>query len=284
MTQEREEPTVSYQYVRIDGQRVEVHVAAAYLRLKADFEKAFPGVTLLITSGTRTAAEQKKLRDAYLAGKGGLAAPVGRSNHEETGPRGPRALDIRDSGRDPGVTRFGTVRAKWLRKNAASHGFDPAGYWFSQVEPWHYEFTGKVGGSAPTPAGNGGTPVETGDEFMAKIDDLWQRWQPGESGVKSAGDLYLLFAEMVKNVRTAATDAAKATWATTVNRDGGKVSALQELADAKTLGMQNSKKLDELLKRPVASLTDAQLDALADKVALSIAPAVLDQMSKRLAS
>lgn len=140
------------------------------------------------------------------------------------------------------------------------------------------------------PAGTGGTPVENGDEFMAKIDDLWQRWQPGEAGVKSAGDLYLLFAEMVKNVRTVATDAAKATWATPVSRDGGKVSALQELADSKTLGMQNSKKLDELLKRPAASvsLTDAQVDALAakvgEKVALAIAPAVLDLMAKRLQS
>jgi hypothetical protein len=286
MTQEREEATVAYQYTRIDGQRVEVHVAAAYARLKADFEKAFPGLTLLITSGTRTAAEQKKLRDAYLAGKGGLAAPVGRSNHEETGPRGPRALDIRDSGSDPGVTRFGTVRAKWLRANAASHGFDPAGYWFSQVEPWHYEFTGKVGG--PAPAGSGGTPAETGDEFMAKIDDLWQRLLPGEKNVKTAGDVYLLFVDVVQRVRTAVADTTKAVWDQPVRRDGKNVSALQELADAKTLGMQNGAKLDELLKRPAASvsLTDAQVDTLAakvgEKVALAVAPAVLDAMSARL--
>jgi hypothetical protein len=137
-----------------------VNVAAAYRNLKAAFEKAFPGLTLLITSGTRTPAEQKKLRDAYLAGKGGLAAPVGRSNHEASGPRGPRALDIRDSGNDPGVTRFGTVRAKWLRAHAASHGFDPAGYWFSQVEPWHYEFTGKVGVPAPSTAGGASSPAK----------------------------------------------------------------------------------------------------------------------------
>jgi len=138
------------------------------------------------------------------------------------------------------------------------------------------------------PAGTGGSVVETGDEFMAKIDDLWQRWQPGEAGVKTAGDLYLLFADMLQKVRTAAAESAKAVWATTVRRDGKDVSALQELADAKTLSYQAVAKLDELLKRPTASvsLTDAQVDQLADKVgqkvALSIAPAVLDAMAGRL--
>jgi hypothetical protein len=125
---------------------------------------------------------------------------------------------------------------------------------------------------------------------MAKIDDLWQRWQPGEAGVKTAGDLYGYFAEMLTKVRTAVADTTKAVWDQPVRRDGKNVSALQELADAKTLGMQNGAKLDELLKRPAASvsLTDAQIVKLADevgqKVALSIAPAVLDAMAKRLES
>lgn len=125
---------------------------------------------------------------------------------------------------------------------------------------------------------------------MAKIDDLWQRWQPGQAGVKTAGDLYLLFAEMVTTVRTLAADTAKAVWATPISRGKDKIPALQELADAKTLSIQANAKLDELLKRPATSvtLTDVQVDQLAEKVgekvALQLAPAILDQMSKRLAS
>src|SRR5690606_28255226 len=131
------------------------------------FEKEF-GLDLLVTSGTRTAAEQKKLRDAHLAGRGGLAAPVGFSNHEENGPRRPRALDVRDSGWDAGVTRAGSVRAKWLRANASRFGFNPAGYGFSQVEPWHIEFTGTVGKyAAPASTPNktpAGVPSTTSEE------------------------------------------------------------------------------------------------------------------------
>lgn len=162
---------VAYQYERIDGQRVEKNVAAAYRKLEAAFKAKF-GLDLLVTSGTRTAAEQRKLRNDYLAGRGGLAAPVGRSNHEEGGPRGPRALDVRDSGRDAGVTRAGSTRAKWLRANASKYGFNPAGYGFSQVEPWHIEFTGTVGkyaapASNPKPASKPSTKYHT-----ATVDDL----------------------------------------------------------------------------------------------------------------
>lgn len=136
-------------------------------------------------------------------------------------------------------------------------------------------------------AGPAGTDPE-GDDFMAKIDELWEAWMPGKAGVKTAGDAYLLFVEVVTKVRTLATDTAKAVWATTVSRDGKKIPALQELADAKTHAIANGKKLDELLGRPAASvsLSDAQLEQLAgkvgDKVALKIAPAVLDAMSARL--
>lgn len=151
---------------------------------------------------------------------------------------------------------------------------------------WEFFDRNRVVGQA-TPASNP-APAGDGDEFMAKIDDLWQRWQPGEAGVKTAGDLYLLFAEVVTKVRTLAADTAKAVWSTQVSRGGGKVSALQELADAKTYGITANEKLDELLKRPSVTLTDAQADQLADKVgqkvALSIAPAVLDAMAKRLES
>lgn len=157
---------MAYTYTTINGQRVEKNVAAAFQKLRAAFKKKF-GLDLLVSSGTRTRAEQQRLRDLYLAGKGNLAAPPGYSNHEESGPRGPRALDVRDSGSDYGVTRKGTTRANWLKANAAKHGFNPAGYGFSQVEPWHIEFTGALA----IPAGNvTGTPaVKYAKSHMTKV-------------------------------------------------------------------------------------------------------------------
>lgn len=138
----------------------------------------------------------------------------------------------------------------------------------------------------PSPAGGS----DQGDEFMAKIDDIWEQWLPGKTGVKAAGAAYLLFVEIVTKVRALGATAAKAVWATPVNRGGKNVSALQEVADAKTQGITANQKLDQLLARPATSveLTDAQLDRMAakvgEKVALTLAPSILDLMAKRLQS
>lgn len=140
---------MAFTYTYINGERVETSVARAFEALRAEFKRVW-GLDLLVSSGTRTREEQAGLYQIYLNG-GTLAAPPGQSNHEEYGPRGPRALDVRDSGGDPGVTRQGTARANWLRANASRFGFDPAGYGFRQIEPWHIEYTGNLGG------GNSGT-------------------------------------------------------------------------------------------------------------------------------
>nr|WP_274637078.1 D-alanyl-D-alanine carboxypeptidase family protein [Microbacterium bovistercoris] len=141
---------MGYQYTTINGQRVEKTVAAAFGRMRAAFKKQF-GLDLLVSSGTRTRVEQTKLYAAWKAGTGNLAAAPGKSNHEEDGPRGPRALDLRDSGKDNGVTVAGTGRSNWLRKNASRYGFDPAGFGFNPVEAWHFEFTGKLGQATTAP-------------------------------------------------------------------------------------------------------------------------------------
>lgn len=151
---------MAYTYVTVNGQRVEANVNAAFQRLRAAFHEKF-GLDLIVSSGTRTRAEQQELYRLFLSGRGNLAAPPGQSNHEESGPRGPRALDVRDSGSDAGVTVSGTTRAKWLRANAPKYGFNPAGYTFSRIEPWHIEFTGPIGISVPasTPASTPATPA-----------------------------------------------------------------------------------------------------------------------------
>lgn len=173
---------MSYTYVRENNQRVEVHVAQAYNRMRAAFKAKFPGLDLVVTvgGGTRTNAEQWGFWRIYQAG-GNLAAYPGTSNHEENGPRGPRALDLHDTGSGPGVTIAGNARSNWLRANAPLYGFNPAGYGFSRVEPWHVEYTGAVGGSL-----SGGS---TGAGFSQVVKDR-QNWMisQGYSMGKSGAD------------------------------------------------------------------------------------------------
>ncbi|WDS51657.1 endolysin [Microbacterium phage Barnstormer] len=136
---------MGYTYETINGQRVEVTVAANFKRLRAEFKRAF-GLDLIVSSGTRTRAEQTRLYNGWIKRLPGfnLAAKPGHSNHEESGPRGPRALDLRDSGRDAGVTVIGSARSNWLVKNAPRFGFTNAGHYFSPREGWHYEYTGSL--------------------------------------------------------------------------------------------------------------------------------------------
>lgn len=54
--------------------------------------------------------------------------------------------------------------------------------------------------------------------------------------------------------------AAAAVWATVVRRGGGTVSALQELADSKTLGQENKAAIAELEKKVDALLKNAGID------------------------
>lgn len=143
---------MAYQYVTVNGQRVETHVQAAFQRLRAAFTARW-GLDLMVSSGTRTRAEQQALYSAYRAGRGNLAAAPGQSNHEEDGPRGPRALDVRDSGADAGVTVVGTARSNWLRDNAGAHGFNHAGLGFHPAEAWHIEFTGELVDGVTTAGG-----------------------------------------------------------------------------------------------------------------------------------
>lgn len=154
---------MAYDYVWIDGYRVEVNVAYWYHQLEAEF-RAVWGMDLIVSDGTRTREEQQELYDGWNARLPGynLAAPPGYSNHEESGPRGPRALDIRDDGPDAGVATVYTPRSLWMRANAPRFHFTNAGYEFDPQEGWHIEFTGEIGipAPAPTPAPPARVPEE----------------------------------------------------------------------------------------------------------------------------
>lgn len=136
---------MAYSFTIIDGQRVEVNVAAAFRRMAADFERD-TGCSLHVRDGSRTREEQQKEWDDYVAR--GFAPPtvarVGESNHEIDGPNGPRSLDLYDSGDDPGVTQFGTARDGWMQRNAGNYGFENEGNDFG--EAWHKTYRGDIGG------------------------------------------------------------------------------------------------------------------------------------------
>lgn len=123
-----------------------------FKQMAAAFKRA-TGLDLLITSGYRTYAEQADIYRRWKNGtfKAPSVAPPGTSLHESG-----RALDLRDSGRTPGVTSAGNSRSNWLRANAPKYGFNPTGYGFR--EPWHYELrAGLDPWRAPGASGGGAT-------------------------------------------------------------------------------------------------------------------------------
>lgn len=147
---------MSFQYTRVDGERVEVNVAAAFGGMAGEFRRVF-GLTLHVSSGTRTEDEQWHLRNGWLRRLPGfnLAVEPKDSDHCEVGPSGPRALDLYDSGRDSGVTTVGTKRNNWVRDNCHRWGFVLDGLNFRPQEGWHIRWTGKLA----TGGGNGSVPT-----------------------------------------------------------------------------------------------------------------------------
>lgn len=143
----------------IDGQKLHV-VVAGWLTLMENAFRARFNLELYVSSGYRTTAEQRAIFLAryrvqatgngpyndvrWYEGKrwvrhsaAGTVAVPGTSLHESH-----RAVDIRDSGRDAGVTVKGTVRSNWIRDNASKYGFRASGLGFG--EPWHIDFTGSL--------------------------------------------------------------------------------------------------------------------------------------------
>ncbi|MBT9587302.1 M15 family metallopeptidase [bacterium] len=103
------------------GKQIGARIAQQFDDMVAAAKK--DGVTLTITSGFRSRAEQERLYSAYKNGTGNLAARPGTSNHEKG--------DAIDFG-------GGQAAYDWLAKNASKfgmHGNVPG-------EPWHYSLNG----------------------------------------------------------------------------------------------------------------------------------------------
>lgn len=246
--------------------------AASFRRAEADL-----GRPIDVNSTYRDPVLQLRMYNAWLAYIQGRGPHPGHSRalhpDDSVHCKG-EALDS-DDWRTPGFNTFMAERG-WIRTAAG----DP-------TEQHHFEYQVWRDQHRNRPSSDGSsTPFDPEEDSImsAKLDEIWQRWLPGKEGVKSAGDVYLLFADVVKRVRSLAADSAKGVWATTVSRGGAKVSALQELADAKTYGVSANEKLDQLLKRPVATveITDAMAKKIGQEVALAVAPKILDAMAARL--
>jgi len=108
--------------VEVGGKEAEVHTAKAFRAMAKAARKA--GVSLVIRSGFRTHAKQKKLYKQYQRGEGNLAAKPGYSVHESG-----RALDLV-------VTSPRTYA--WLVAHARQFGFHRT----VSGEPWHWEYLG----------------------------------------------------------------------------------------------------------------------------------------------
>jgi len=126
--------------IEVDGKPVEVQTANHYVAMQQAAGRA--GVTLAITSGFRTQAEQQRLWNCYQncnCNNCNLAARPGYSPHQSG-----TALDLAN-------TRSAPV-SNWLNANARTFGFvaNVAG------EPWHWDWTG--GGASVEACGS---PVGT---------------------------------------------------------------------------------------------------------------------------
>lgn len=177
-------------YTTRNGQRVGEGVAYWFDKLNAAFHAVF-GLWLIITSGTRTAQEQRDIFFAryvragdvrgrrvydtrwfegalwYRIDPAGTVAQPKTSNHEEDGPNGPRSIDIADTGNDPGVTSRGTTRDRWMQDHAGEFNFENEGYNFG--EAWHKTLRNvdpmNAPGAQPAPA-----PQPSGDQRPSPID------------------------------------------------------------------------------------------------------------------
>ena len=141
------------------------------------------------------------------------------------------------------------------------------------------------------PAGGNATPLE--DEMSVEaermIREMYQEILPGKAGVKTQGGVNKLLTDILAAVRgvkspPSAADAAEAVWATTVKRGGKDISALQELADAKTFAAEGAKGVTPAQVQVIADAIAKQVGSSLKVDAAAIAKAVNDDAAARMKS
>jgi len=143
------------QLCQIDGKPVNINIADSYLDMKEAAAKA--GVSLKIQSGFRSpydpinatsesgvkvsASSQQQLHQAYLDGKGNLAAEPGKSNHGNG-----IGLDLSTGSRKAASNGpLNTKTYDWLIKNSWRYKFVRA----VATEEWHFDYMPSIAGNGP---------------------------------------------------------------------------------------------------------------------------------------
>lgn len=168
-------------YVYRDGQRLTEWMLYVIILLNTELSQAFPGIFVKISSAIRTREEQKRIflaryvtadrvngrrvydtrwwngRLWYRISSAGTVAAPGTSNHEIQGTKA--AVDIRDTGRDAGITSRNSARGKWIRAWCKRTGLMIAsGDGFG--EGWHFDIPGIFRTPPGKPAGGGKTTTK----------------------------------------------------------------------------------------------------------------------------
>lgn len=119
----------------------------------------------------------------YRIDKTGTVAVPGTSNHEIQGDAA--AVDIKDTGSDPGITAKNSERGRWLRQVfEPKYGMDPEGDSFA--EGWHH----RMRGIFRTPPSTGGGTTTTTKEIKVRHyerEDGKARRVKGKSGATTTG-------------------------------------------------------------------------------------------------
>ncbi|MGN7977449.1 hypothetical protein ACTJJ4_07730 [Microbacterium sp. 22195] len=186
----------AYTEVWRDGSRLTLWMLYVITLLDADLFRMF-GVHVLVSSAIRTYEEQKaiflsryvtaanvngrRVYDTriwngirwYRISSAGTVAVPGTSNHEIQGTKA--AVDLRDTGRDAGITVATSARGRWIRQWCRDKGLLIAsGDGFG--EGWHFDVPGIFRIPPTTPAGSGGSASEREND-MGTLDNTEENYQ-----------------------------------------------------------------------------------------------------------
>lgn len=193
----------------------------------------------------------------YVRMSGAAAAVPGTSNHGKG-----IAVDIANAG------GFGGPFHNWLTSSGPALGWSNA-EGASVNEPWHWVH---LGSNPTTPT----DPIPEDDMFTdtdrARLSAVYDAIFTGGTSTPAGMSL---FARLEHHAQAAPAKAASAVWGTGVLRDGATVSAIQELADAKTAAKAG---LSEVREMRTSQANEAWLTPV-----LGVEPATGTQVVKRAA-
>jgi len=251
------------------GNEVRIRADGPNAFIKGDVFRLFHNRELWVRTGQRVPQGQG------VAVMGTTGNSTGTHCHFETRPGGGSAINPRDymASRNAGTSGGGSSEEDWDMATADQV--------LSAVNNLAAILVG-VGPSIDDPKWQPG-----GNSIMGTVRNIAGHLYGG--GTSAADPNYLGAPGSIYNI-------VKTPVSRTVDGKTVKISQIQELADGKSIGLSNGAKLDQLLARPTAVVSDDQVKAIADAVAkqlgkptitldyAAIAKAVNDDAARRMTS